>query len=75
MKDITFNELYVYIRENCDGDYNLLNYLKGFTKNMIDNSLYSALFSWSESEIFQIDINVNDDGLTTYDVQKWKSNS
>ena len=42
---------------------------------MIDNSLYSALFSWSESEIFQIDINVNDDGLTTYDVQKWKSNS
>ena len=75
MKYITFNELYQYIRENCDGDYNLLSYLKGFTKNMIDNSLYSALFSWSESEIFQIDINVNDDGLTTYDVQKWKSNS
>lgn len=70
MKDITFNELYQYIRENCDGDYNLLSYLKGFTKNMIDNSLYHAIFSWAESEIFEIEININDDELITYNVKK-----
>ena len=70
MKDITFSELYEYIRENSDGDYNLLNYLDGFVKNMIDNSLYSAIFSWSESEIFSIDININNDNIVTYDVYK-----
>ena len=26
MKDITFSEFNEYIRENSDGDYNLLNY-------------------------------------------------
>ena len=70
MNNITFTELFAYIRERSDGDYNLLSYLKGFTKNMIDNSLYYAIFSWSESEIFEIGINVDDDGLITYDVRK-----
>lgn len=70
LENITFNELYEYIRENSDGDYNLLSYLDGFVKNMIDNSLYYAIFSWSESEIFSIDININNDNIVTYDVYK-----
>lgn len=56
-KNITFYELFSYIKKNSDGDYNLLSYLDGFIKNMLVNSLYVALFSWSESEIFHIEIN------------------
>ena len=35
MNNITFEELYEYIKENCDGDYNLLSYLDGFIANMM----------------------------------------
>ena len=74
MKNITFDELFNYIRENSCGDYNLYSYLKGFVLNMIDNSLYSAVFSWSENELFTIEIS---DSSTledmTFDVLKWNN--
>ena len=71
MNNITFEELYEYIKENCDGDYNLLSYLDGFIANMMENSLYHAIFSWSENEVFEISINEN----LTYDVIKLKNTS
>lgn len=69
MKNITFDELYEYIKEHCVGDYKLLSYLRGFINNMLENSLYSATFSWTEGEIFEIGINISDDRLITYDIQ------
>ena len=71
MNNITFEELYEYIKENCDGDYNLLSYLDGFIANMMENSLYHAIFSWSENEVFEISINEN----LTYDIIKLKNTS
>ena len=74
MNNITFRELYEYIKENCDGDYNLLSYLDGFIANMMENSLYHAIFSWSENEAFEISINENPNSIT-YDVIKLKNTS
>ena len=74
MNNITFEELYEYIKENCDGDYNLLSYLDGFIANMMENSLYHAIFSWSENEVFEISINENPNSIT-YDVIKLKNTS
>ena len=71
MNNITFEELYEYIKEKCDGYYNLLSYLDGFIANMMENSLYHAIFSWSENEVFEISINEN----LTYDVIKLKNTS
>ena len=74
MKNITFDEMFDYIIENVSGDYNLYKYLLSFVSNMVDNSLYCALFSWSEGEIFEIEIDVNDE-LITYNIREWGNNS
>ena len=75
MKNITFDEMFDYIIENVSGDYNLYKYLLSFVSNMVDNSLYCALFSWSEGEVFQIEINSNSNELTTYNIREWGNNS
>ena len=70
MNNITFEELYEYIKENCDGDYNLLSYLDGFIANMMENSLYHAIFALSENEMFEIEVNRNLNRIETYNVKK-----
>ena len=70
MNNITFSELYEYIKENCDGDYNLLSYLDGFIDNMIDNFIYNAIFALSENEMFEIEVNRNLNRIATYNVKK-----
>ena len=70
MNNITFEELYEYIKENCDGDYNLLSYLDGFIDNMIDNFIYNAIFALSENEMFEIEVNRNLNRIATYNVKK-----
>ena len=70
MNNITFAELYEYIKENCDGDYNLLSYLDGFIDNMIDNFIYNAIFALSDNEMFEIEVNRNLNRIETYNVKK-----
>lgn len=71
MKDIIFTELLDYIKENVSDDFNLPDYFMNFMSNMITYNLPSALFSWHEGEVFQIEINSNSNELTTYNVTKW----
>ena len=70
MNNITFEELYEYIKENCDENYNLFSYLDGFIDNMIDNFIYNAIFALSENEMFEIEVNRNLNRIETYNVKK-----